>query len=56
MDIERCQRCESRCGDECGPEDMKIEDMTRCPLHDPDIIEELNDPKYQAHLDELLIT
>jgi len=52
MNKSRCKTCESGNleKDYCYMEDDKITGMVRCPLHDPDGIEELNDPKYLAHI------
>ena len=59
MDKARCKKCDRRldCDDDpvglCGPADEKISEMIRCPIHDPDAVEELNDPEYHKHIESL---
>jgi len=53
MNKDKCKACGSGSlkDDKCFIEDMKISEMNRCPLHDPDLVEELNDPEYLEYLD-----
>ena len=53
FDPNRCKTCPVRTDDTCGQEDMKISEIERCPLHDPDVVEELNNPEYQKYIDSL---
>ena len=51
MNIKNCNGCKKNIEGVCILEQLKITEVERCPIHDPDPVEELNDTEFSAGLD-----